>query len=285
MHVKEGTLPDPVYDFPPISLPVGQEQTVSFSVSPVDVDIRDRKAPAFTIENSKIATVSAGILTALGEGTTKCTVTTVSGKEFSTTVTVTPAVELTGLALKDLTIQEGTEQPMAPTFTPEGTTQRMLSWFSDNPDVAAVDYQGRLYARKPGKATITALSWARKLQTSATVTVTDHKLPAEEGGGEGGEGGEGGGEGGSTQGGDSSPVPTPVDGGQSPAPTLSPNPVSDILTISGLPPASAVSIYTPMGQLAYSALLPEDSRLDVHALPPGLYILRAGPATLRFIKQ
>ena len=61
-----------------------------------------------------------------------------------------------------------------------------------------------------------------------------------------------------------------------PSLTVSPNPASAVVTVSGLPDGSRLALYDIYGRLVLnSELRTPNSALNVASLPDGIYILRA----------
>ena len=75
--------------------------------------------------------------------------------------------------------------------------------------------------------------------------------------------------------------PVGIDGIESPAVSLYPNPADQYIVIESQPNAAA-SIYDACGRLV---LQTTGTRIDISTLPSGLYLLRCGAATRKFIKR
>ena len=107
--------------------------------------------------NEKVATVDDdGKVTAVGSGEAKITA-TAGGKTATCTVKVT--VLVTGITLDetewDLTVDDDPVTLVAK-VTPEGATDKTVTWSSSNEKVATVDANGKVKAVGNGEATITA---------------------------------------------------------------------------------------------------------------------------------
>ena len=107
--------------------------------------------------NEKVATVDDnGKVTAVGSGEAKITA-TAGGKTATCTVKVT--VLVTGITLDetelDLTVDDDPVTLVAK-VTPEGATDKTVTWSSSNDRVATVDANGKVKAVGNGEATITA---------------------------------------------------------------------------------------------------------------------------------
>ena len=62
-----------------------------------------------------------------------------------------------------------------------------------------------------------------------------------------------------------------------------PNPAKDAIRLEGLETETEIRFYNPLGMLVKSVIA-TDGEISVSDLAPGLYLLRCGPQTLRFIK-
>ena len=66
---------------------------------------------------------------------------------------------------------------------------------------------------------------------------------------------------------------------------LYPNPATSTIRIAGLEANSSVMIYNSLGELVKVVNADADQEIDVHDLASGLYMVRCGNATLRFVKE
>ena len=122
--------------------------------------------------NEKVATVDDnGKVTAVGSGEAKITA-TAGGKYTSCTVKVT--VLVAGITLDktelDMTIDD---EPVTLTakVTPEGATDKIVTWSSSNEKVATVDANGKVTAVGNGEAKITATAGGKTATCTVKVTV------------------------------------------------------------------------------------------------------------------
>lgn len=67
--------------------------------------------------------------------------------------------------------------------------------------------------------------------------------------------------------------------------TLSPNPATNSIRVEGLTDLTAVGIYSLQGDRLLACMLRAGESMDVSSLKPGLYLVRIGSATLRFVKM
>jgi len=135
---------------------------------------------AWATSNGTVATVStAGILTAVGVGSTTLTA-TVEGKSGSATVRVIPvpvaSVTVTPATLALIVGQTGALTATANDASGGTLNDRTTSWASSAPAIASVSTQGVVTALAPGTVTITATSEGKG--GFATVTVTGATFPS-----------------------------------------------------------------------------------------------------------
>lgn len=108
-------------------------------------------------EDAKVVSVSSdGTVTAVGPGTAAVTATTNDGSFTSScTVTVKSPAQHISLDKTSLKLLEGESGKLTATVYPLNSTQKVLTWVSDAPEVASVDGEGNVTARKAGTATVT----------------------------------------------------------------------------------------------------------------------------------
>lgn len=153
-----------------ITLYKGQSEVLDVKFNPSDFS--DSKTLIWTTDNEDVVTLSNGTVIAKDVGTATITAETVNGKKASITVTV-PEVKAEQLVLNKniTTIEKGEKETLLATVLPENTTDDILvSWSSDNDDIAYVDADGVVTAVAPGSAVITAK--AGELEATCTVNVT-----------------------------------------------------------------------------------------------------------------
>ncbi len=126
--------------------------------------------------NAAVASVSAtGVVNGLSGGTAAITA-SFAGKLGSTSVTVTPAVTLTGITLVPVnaSVLVGSLQQFTATGTySNGTTNNIsstVSWNSSVASVASISSSGQVTALAAGVTNITATQGAQTTSTSFTVT-------------------------------------------------------------------------------------------------------------------
>ena len=154
-----------------ITLPVGQTETLSATVTPENAT---NKNVIWSSSSPSVATVKNGVVTAKTAGTAAITVTTVDGSKTATcTVTVNPAaVAVTDVSLNKTrtTLTVGDKVTLTATVAPANATNKAVTWTSDNESVATVA-NGVVTAKAAGTAVITVSSVDGNKTATCTVTV------------------------------------------------------------------------------------------------------------------
>lgn len=146
-----------------ISLNKGKTVVLTATVAPENAA---DKTVIWSSSNEKVATVSDGTVTAVSKGT--ATVTAKAGDKTATcTVTVkVPASKVT-LNTKQIYMVKGKSVNVKATVTPSDTTDR-TSWSTSNKKVATVK-NGKISAKKTGKATVTVKAGSKKATVKVNV--------------------------------------------------------------------------------------------------------------------
>ncbi|MDE5871450.1 MAG: Ig-like domain-containing protein, partial [Muribaculaceae bacterium] len=159
-----------------LDLVEGETATLTATVAPADAT---DKTITWTSDNDEVATVSAdGEVTAVKAGTATITATTANGMSATCSVTVTAKIiDATDLILSQTTaeLKVGETVTLGATVIPENTTDKTVTWTSDNEEVATVDAEGKVTAISLGEATITATCG----DVTATCMVTVVPTPVE----------------------------------------------------------------------------------------------------------
>ena len=146
----------------------GSSQTLTATVSPSNAT---NKTLTWSSSNTSVATVSNGVVKAVGFGTATITAKSNNGKTASCSVTVNP-IAVTGVSLNKNSLSftgTGSSQTLTATVSPNNATNKTLTWSSSNTSVATVS-NGVVKAVGFGTATITAKSNNGKT-ASCSVTV------------------------------------------------------------------------------------------------------------------
>ena len=127
--------------------------------------------------NTKVATVSEGVVTAVGNGTATITATSRDGGKTATckvTVGNGTTVKLEKLTLNSTMeiLTKGSSKTIYATYNPSNVTDKVLYWKSSNTSVAKVS-EGNVTAVGTGVATITATSRDGGKTASCQIIVVD----------------------------------------------------------------------------------------------------------------
>lgn len=148
---------------------VGKNVTVKATVTPANAD---NKTLAWTSSNTKIATVSNGVVKGVKAGRVIITAKTIDGSNISAKCTVTVKQPVTRISLsKKATMYTGKKLTLKDKVNPANASNKALTWKSSNTKIAKVASNGVVTGVKAGtvKITATAKDGSRK---SATCTVT-----------------------------------------------------------------------------------------------------------------
>lgn len=152
---------------------VGKKVTVKATVTPANAD---NKTLVWTSSNTKIATVSNGVVKGVKAGRVIITAKTTDGSNISATCTVTVKQPVTRISLsKKATMYTGKKLTLKAKVNPANASNKALTWKSSNTKIAKVASNGVVTGVKAGtvKITATAKDGSRK---SATCTVTVRQL-------------------------------------------------------------------------------------------------------------
>lgn len=144
----------------------GEPLTLTATISPNNAADKSVK---WTSSNPSAATVNNGVVTAVDAGITTITA-DASGKTATCEVTVIILVESVELNKTELIIKEGTSETLEATVKPDNATDKTVTWTSSNTTVATVDNNGKVEAKIPGTAVITATSGEKTATCNVTVT-------------------------------------------------------------------------------------------------------------------
>jgi uncharacterized protein YjdB len=154
-----------------LDLKTGDNTTLTATVNPESATNKD---VTWISDKPEIAAVEGGTVTAKAAGTAIIAVTTVDGGKIATCkVTVTPkTVPVSGIQVQGAaSIYVGDTTKLTATITPDGASNKAVTWDSQNKDIATVDQQGNVKALKAGTATITVTTEDGQKTAACTVTV------------------------------------------------------------------------------------------------------------------
>ena len=175
VHVQDISIKNPIN---PVSLVKGTTYQVEAAVLPENAD---NKKISYTSSNKTVISVSAnGLISAENIGTATITL---KAENISKTinVTVTSAyinVESIAVAPGDenVSIVKGGTHKLSATVKPENATNKTLTYSSDREDIASVDTNGLISAKKVGTASVT-IHTADGITKTISVTITEAEVP------------------------------------------------------------------------------------------------------------
>ena len=143
-----------------ISIPSTLSMTVgeNYTFQPTIYESGASTTLTWSSSNAGVAKVSsAGVLSAVGVGTTVISCTAHNGVSAQCTVNVKPILA-TGVSLNDNSVEmiTGEVMQLAAKVTPANTTNPAVTWSSTNGSIATVDGNGRVMAVAPGQCNIVA---------------------------------------------------------------------------------------------------------------------------------
>ena len=141
---------------PTLTLTEGDTQSLTVTVIPENANKKD---VVWSSSDTGVATVEAGLVTAVAPGSATITVKTVDGAKTATcAVTVTAKVyPVTGISVdpESKEVEVGEKFTITATVSPDNATNKQIVWTSDKEEVATVS-DGEVTAVAVGTATITA---------------------------------------------------------------------------------------------------------------------------------
>ena len=171
-----------------VTLTIGETTTLKETITP---DNATNKNVTWSSENSDIASVDNGLVTAIGEGTTNIVVTTEDGEKTATCeVTVikeqTPEpepeevpVEEISLNIQNITLEIGETTALETTISPDNATNKNVTWTSEDENVASVD-NGLVTAIGEGTTNIVVTTEDGEKTATCEVTVIKEQTPEPE---------------------------------------------------------------------------------------------------------
>ena len=152
-----------------LSLAKGATATLTKTVVPSDAT---NQKVRWSSNNTSVATVENGTVTAVSGGTATITVTTEDGN-YTATCEVTVTVSATGVTLSqtELSLVKGATATLTATVAPSDATNKKVTWSSTNTAVAIVE-NGTVTAVSGGAATITVTTEDGNHTARCEVTVT-----------------------------------------------------------------------------------------------------------------
>jgi uncharacterized protein YjdB len=150
----------------------GQEETLTVNYTPANTT---EKGITWTSSNGEVATVSGGVVTAVGAGTATITATSTAHSNISASCVVTVTVPLVGISLNPASLDlkgTGSTGSFTVVYNPLDTTETIgaVTWASGDATIATVS-DGTVTAVGAGTTTITATVNGKTASAPVTVTV------------------------------------------------------------------------------------------------------------------
>ncbi len=156
------------------SLVVGQNETLTATIAPANATNKN-VSWSVTAGDTYASVSDEGVVTAVAPGEATVTVTTEDGGfTASCNVTVTAVVNVTSVSLNktETSLFVGENETLTATVSPDGATNKNISWESSDPTVVSV-VDGELTALKAGTATITVTTEDGAKTATCAVTVSN----------------------------------------------------------------------------------------------------------------
>ena len=148
-----------------LTIDPGNSAQLKVTVVPQDADY---DGISWTSDNTGVATVENGTVTAVANGAAVITA-TVEGKSATCKVTVRTSVAELKLSHTEVTLEIGKTQTLTATVLPEDAEYSEITWKTDNASVATVDAEGVVTSVAEGTATITASTGDKSASCKVTV--------------------------------------------------------------------------------------------------------------------
>lgn len=156
-----------------LSLDIGASEKLTTTIKPDDAKDKTVK---WSVDKPAIATVNAGTVNAIAEGTAVVTVKSADGnKESKCTVTVKkPVIPVTGVTISPKTadIKVGETKQLSSVVAPANADDKTVTYTSKAQGVASVDNKGLITANTAGSATIVVSTVDGEKKDECVVTVT-----------------------------------------------------------------------------------------------------------------
>lgn len=160
-----------ILDVTELTLDVGDTYTVNYTLQPAD---STNPGLTWTSQSEQIATVSAdGRITGVAPGTTTIFVKTKTGNVEYIFVTVRQSVKGLSLNHDSITINKGETKTLEAVITPEGATNKNVTWKSSNEKVVKISATGKITGKSGGVAVVTCTTEDGELEANCIVTVIE----------------------------------------------------------------------------------------------------------------
>ena len=160
-----------------IEMNLTQTHTINTSILPADTT--DDTTITWTSDDDNIASVTGGVITAVGYGTTTITGTLATNQEVTIRVKVIKPITGVTISQSTLDLVRGDNSTDRATLTmnlvpPDATETYTVTWTTDDPneDVISIDQNGLVIATGNGSATVTG-TLSNGMSDTCTVNVTN----------------------------------------------------------------------------------------------------------------
>ena len=154
-----------------LDLTVGGTATLTATVLPENAT---DKTVTWSCDNTAVATVADGVVTAVAEGTAKVTAHAGDASAVCTVTVKADVVKVTEITISeaDFSLAVGETKALTVAVKPENATDKTVTWSSDNAGVATVSSDGVVTGVAAGNAKITVKANGGDVSDFVNVTVT-----------------------------------------------------------------------------------------------------------------
>ena len=154
-----------------LELTVGGTGTLTATVKP---DNATDKTVTWSCDNTAVATVADGVVTAVAEGTAKVTAKAGDATAVCTVTVKADVVKVTEITINeaDFSLAVGETKTLTVTVKPDNASDKSVTWTSDQPGIASVNSNGVVTAVAAGNAKITVKANGGDVSDFVNVTVT-----------------------------------------------------------------------------------------------------------------
>ena len=175
VHVQDISIKNPIN---PVSLVKGTTFQIEAAVLPENAT--DKKISYSSSDKNIAAVNEKGLIFAKSVGTASITLKAADGVSKTISVTVTAArINVTEIAVpstdENISIVKGRTHRLNATVKPDNATDKTLTYSSDHEDIASVDTNGLIIAKKVGAAALT-ITAADGITKTLNVTVTEAEV-------------------------------------------------------------------------------------------------------------
>ena len=154
-----------------LELTVGGTAALTATVLPENAT---DKTVTWSCDNTAVATVADGVVTAVAEGTAKVTAHAGDASAVCTVTVKADVVKVTEITINeaDFSLAVGETKTLTATVKPENASDKTVTWTSDQPGIASVNSNGVVTAVAAGNAKITVKANGGDVSDFVNVTVT-----------------------------------------------------------------------------------------------------------------